>query len=213
MGWSSYLSYRLMTAIRGQLTSIIYTKMLTLPAAEASDSSAMSLMGTDVQKITDTFFSFVIDVVPDGLQVIVSVYLMYLQLGAVCVAPVLITISRCLARTLRGRIFDGLADCQFTVTTGLSVTIAGHITSRQATWLAAVERRINFTSEILGSMRSVKMLGLEAQMSTHIEDLRTTEITSSKRYRRVQCLLIALGKKDGPGHNRLPYSLEVHHRL
>ncbi|CAN8102283.1 unnamed protein product [Discula destructiva] len=170
MGWSTYLSYRLMTMLRGQLTSVIYSKMLTLPAADATDSSAMSLMGTDVQRIAESFFRLIVETIPSFLQVVVAVYLLYLQLGVVCVAPVIVTI----------------------VSTGLSVLLAGHVTSRQGAWLAAVQRRINFTSEILKSMRSVKMLGLETQMSTNIEDLRTSEIASSKRYRRVQSLNVAL---------------------
>lgn len=95
MGWSSYLSYRLMTMMRGQLSGIVYEKMLTLPAADANDSAAMSLMGTDVQRIAEMFYFLIIEVVPDSLQVGIAVYLLYLQLGAVCVAPVLITISKC----------------------------------------------------------------------------------------------------------------------
>lgn len=86
------------------------------------------------------------------------------------------------------------ADRENTVSTCLSIVLAGHITSRQGTWLAAVQRRINYTSEILGSMRSVKMLGLETQMSANIEDLRTSEIALSKKYRRAQSLVNAVCK-------------------
>lgn len=70
------------------------------------------------------------------------------------------------------------------------------MTSRQSIWLAAVERRINFTSGIFGSMRNVKMLGLETQMSANIEDLRTSEIALSKKYRRTQSLAVAICKSN-----------------
>lgn len=95
MGWSSHLSYRLMTMMRGQLISAIYTKMLTLPIADVNESAAMSLMGTDVQTIAESFWYLIVEVVPSVLQLGIAVYLLYVQLGVVCVAPVLVTLSRC----------------------------------------------------------------------------------------------------------------------
>ncbi|KAK7745878.1 hypothetical protein SLS53_002596 [Cytospora paraplurivora] len=94
MGWSSHLSYRLMTMMRGQLISLIYTKMLALPIADVHDSAAMSLMGTDVQRIAETFWYLLIEVVPSLVQVGVAVYLLYVQLGAVCIAPIIVTINQ-----------------------------------------------------------------------------------------------------------------------
>lgn len=171
MGWASHLSYRLMTMIRGQLTAVIYTKMLTLPITNADESAAMSLVGTDVQKIAETFWQLLIEVVPSVLQLAIAIYLLYGQLGAVCVAPVLVTI----------------------ICTGISVLTAKVITSRQRAWLEAVQKRINYTSEILGSMKSVKILGLTSQQAETIQQFRKTEIATSKKYRKVQSLNISLG--------------------
>lgn len=171
MGWASHLSYRLMAMIRGQLTVVIYTKMLALPITNADESAAMSLVGTDVQRIAETFWQLLIEVVPSVLQLGIAVYLLYDQLGVVCVAPVLITI----------------------ICTGLSVLVAKAITSRQRAWLEAVQKRINYTSEILGSMRNVKILGLTGQQTSNIQQLRNTEIATSKKYRKVQSLNISLG--------------------
>ncbi|ROW02989.1 hypothetical protein VMCG_05737 [Cytospora schulzeri] len=175
MGWSSHLSYRLMTMMRGQLISIIYTKMLTLPIGDVNESAAMSLMGTDVQTIAESFWYLIVEVIPSVIQVAIAVYLLYVQLGAVCVAPVLVTI----------------------ISTSLSVVIAGFITSRQRAWLEAVQRRINYTSGILGSMRNVKMLGLTAQLSSNIHQLRSSELATSKRYRKVQSLNVSLVNLPG----------------
>lgn len=171
MGWASHLSYRLMAMIRGQLTVIIYAKMMTLPTTNADESAAMSLVGTDVQRIAETFWQLLIEVVPSVLQLGIAVYLLYLQLGVVCVAPVLITI----------------------ICTGLSVLAAKVITSRQRAWLEAVQKRINYTSEILGSMKSVKILGLIGQQTANIQQFRKTEIAASRRYRKVQSLNVSLG--------------------
>lgn len=92
-GWTSHLTYRLMTMMRGELITTIYSKMLTLQTANANESAAMTLMGTDVQRIAETFHFLLIDVAPSVIQVGIAVYLLYTQLGAVCIAPVLITIS------------------------------------------------------------------------------------------------------------------------
>lgn len=86
--------------------------------------------------------------------------------------------------------------CSNVVATGLSVVIAGFITSRQKAWLVTIQRRINYTSGILGSMKNVKMLGLTNQLSTNIQQLRSSELATSKRYRRVQSLNISLGKSS-----------------
>ncbi|KAI1865044.1 uncharacterized protein JN550_008590 [Neoarthrinium moseri] len=170
MGWASHLSYRLMTMMRAQLTTVIYTKLLTLPISSTNESAAISLMGTDVQRIAETFWQLIIEALPSVAQLGVAVYLLYAQLGAVCVAPVLVTI----------------------ISTGLSVFSAGIINSRQGAWLEAVQDRVNYTSEILGSIKSVKILGLISQLTQRIHNLRNIEIETSKKYRRVQSLNISL---------------------
>lgn len=82
-----------MSMMRGQLTSIVYNKMLTLPITGANESAAMTLMGTDVQTIASSFYMLLIDAVPSAIQLGVAVYLLYLQIGAICVAPVAIALS------------------------------------------------------------------------------------------------------------------------
>jgi len=94
MGWTSHLTYRLMTMMRGELITIIFAKMLKLQLINASESAAMTLMGTDVQRIAETFHALLIDVVPSIVQLSIAVYLLYVQLGVVCIAPILVTISK-----------------------------------------------------------------------------------------------------------------------
>lgn len=80
--------------MRGQLIALVYAKLLKLPADDAGESAAMSLMGTDIQRIAETFWYLLIEVIPDVTQLSVALFLLYLQLGAVCVAPLLITLSK-----------------------------------------------------------------------------------------------------------------------
>lgn len=91
-GWSSHLTFRLMSMIRGELTTVIYAKLLCLHKVD--ESAALTLMGTDVQRISETFHFALIEVVPSAVQLGIAVYLLYLQLGAVCVAPAIVSLGK-----------------------------------------------------------------------------------------------------------------------
>ena len=78
----------------------------------------------------------------------------------------------------------------------LSTVLASRIGPRQKNWLEATQKRINFTTEILGAMRNVKMLGLAKQMEHNIQDMREREMAVSRRYRRLHALNIGLGKES-----------------
>jgi len=87
-----------MTMMRGELVTVIYAKMLTLQIINVNESAAMTLMGTDVQRIAETFHALLVDIIPSVIQVSIAVYLLYVQLGAVCIAPILVTIGKCRMR-------------------------------------------------------------------------------------------------------------------
>ncbi|GAW18308.1 hypothetical protein ANO14919_077830 [Xylariales sp. No.14919] len=170
MGWSSHLTYRLMTMMRGGLISIIYQKMLGTQITKLNDSAAVTLMGTDVQRIAETFHYLLVETIPAFIQLGIATYLLYLQLGAVFVVLLILSIAGTL----------------------LSGQIADKVSKNQKTWLEAIQTRINFTSEILGSMKNVKMLGLTGHMFNLIQNLRDDEIEKSKKYRQVQAYYISI---------------------
>ncbi|KAH8200433.1 hypothetical protein TruAng_005396 [Truncatella angustata] len=185
MGWSSHLTYRLMTMMRGQLTSLIYSKALMLPITGANESAAMTLMGADVQSIAASYHFLLLDLVPSVVQLAIAIYLLYTQLGAVCVAPVLVAL----------------------ISTGISTVLAGHVTSRQKHWYGAIQERINYTSEILGSMRNVKMLGLSQKMTENIQSMREDEMNISRRFRKVQSLNVSLANAPYIFNNFLVFAV------
>ncbi|KAK8001086.1 multidrug resistance-associated [Apiospora marii] len=169
-GWYTHLTIRTMSMMRGQLISLIYIKTTTLPITSVNESAATTLMSTDAQRISETFQLLLIDTLPLLAQLGLSIYVLYLQLGAVCVAPIIIAV----------------------VSVGLSTVLASRIGPRQKNWLEATQKRINYTTEILGAMRNVKMLGLAKQMEHNIQDMREKEMTVSRRYRRLHALNITL---------------------
>ncbi|KAK8062961.1 P-loop containing nucleoside triphosphate hydrolase protein [Apiospora hydei] len=169
-GWFTHLTIRTMSMMRGQLISLIYLKTTTLPVTSVNESAATTLMSTDAQRISETFQLLLIDTLPLLAQLGLAVYVLYLQLGAVCVAPIIVAI----------------------ISVSLSTVLASRIGPRQKNWLEATQKRINYTTEILGAMRNVKMLGLAKQMEHNIQNMREKEITVSRRYRRLHALNITL---------------------
>lgn len=78
--------------------------------------------------------------------------------------------------------------------TFVSAKASTFVTSRQKIWLEAIQERVNFSSEILGSMANVKMLGLTEKMTTVIQELRVRELNLSKRFRRLSSLNVCIGE-------------------
>ena len=76
-----------------------------------------------------------------------------------------------------------------------SLVATSLVMSRQAMWLEAIERRIAATSEMLGSMKGVKMSGLTEVLSKSIQDLRLDELRISKKFRKLLIWNMGFSKK------------------
>ncbi|KAK6210738.1 hypothetical protein LQW54_005943 [Pestalotiopsis sp. IQ-011] len=59
-------------------------------------------------------------------------------------------------------------------------------------WIAAIQKRVGITSDILGTIKGVKMLGLSRALTKQIQGLRDFELAESKKFRRIQILLISM---------------------
>ncbi|CAI7591777.1 unnamed protein product [Penicillium manginii] len=174
-----HLGFRATTMIRGGLMALVYKHMMNLPLGSTDESSAMSLMGSDIEMLAEYFNSTVCETWANVLQLGLATWLLKTQVGAVCIAPIIIVI-----------IF-----LAFSFGTGNSVSY------RQKKWLEATEKRINFTSAILGSIRNVKILGLTEVMQNMIDSSRQDELEISKRFRRIQtvrvCTVAKIEGSDG----------------
>lgn len=71
--------------------------------------------------------------------------------------------------------------------------MTNYIMSSQAVWLEAIERRIEATTAMLGSMKGVKMCGLTEVLMTNIHNLRIEELSISKKFRRLLVWNLAFG--------------------
>ncbi|KAK3181488.1 hypothetical protein K4F52_007198 [Lecanicillium sp. MT-2017a] len=171
-GFYQQLTFRLMAMIRGGLIGLIYEKLSSAPigSAAASDSAVMTLIGADVERIGETWHMLISEIWACIIQLGIAVWLLQRQLGAVCVAPVILAL----------------------VSTAISFKAATFVRARQGKWLEAVQSRVNFTSHILSNMKNVKMLGLGNKLEKIIEGMRRKELDISKRFRRLSSFNIFL---------------------
>lgn len=64
-----------------------------------------------------------------------------------------------------------------------SLLIGKNMASQTAKWLAATEKRIAATTNMLSSLKAVKMTGASRAVASIVEGLRLREFAESKNYR------------------------------
>ncbi|KAF5590002.1 multidrug resistance [Fusarium subglutinans] len=161
-GQYQHLTYRAITMARGQLVSILFDKATDISIAAADPSAALTLMSADIERI-DTGWRTAHDVWANLVEIVIAVYLLGRQLGIACLIPV------------GAAIFSIIG----------SVIAVSFVMARQAAWLEAIEKRISVTSQMLGSIKGVKMCGLTDVLSTRIHALRNDELRISGKFRRL----------------------------
>ncbi|KXH56884.1 ABC transporter [Colletotrichum salicis] len=169
--WSGQLTHRLITRIRGALIAIIYQNMLTLRAETGNSQAAVALMSTEVERITVAAL-WCVAVVPNLIQLGSAMWIMSEQLGAVSVAPIIIALLSVSAGIRTGQL----------------------IPPRQRRWMQAIQKRVGITTEIIGSVKGVKMSGLTSTVQDQVQGLRDFELDESKKFRRVQILNVLIGQ-------------------
>ncbi|THW86771.1 putative ABC transporter [Aureobasidium pullulans] len=144
---------RIMTKLRGALITMIYDRMLVISDGAKKDGAALTLISTDVDTITR-----VLGELNESwariIEVAVGIGLLYRQVGAVCIVPVILTL----------------------VATQAQTWVSKRIGSRRKDWNAATQKRVNSTAAVLGSIQSVKMSGLMTPASGLLHSLRISEL-------------------------------------
>ena len=84
-----------MVKLRGGMISLIYKKMLTLPLSNINESGAMSIVSSDVETLAETFHLLMCDIWAHALQFVIATWLLAKQVGAVCVAPIIVSFGEC----------------------------------------------------------------------------------------------------------------------
>ncbi|KAL4766171.1 putative ABC multidrug transporter [Aspergillus foveolatus] len=162
MGQQQHLTYRAITMVRGAIVSMVYRKACTLNLKDADPAESITLMSADIERIVQGWQTMH-EMWANIAEIALAVFLLERELGVACVVPVGVTIVALM---------------------GCSVCMP-LVAARQAMWLEAIERRISATSSMLGSMKGIKMLGLQSFLMRFVHNMRIDELKISKRFRKL----------------------------
>ena len=93
-GFYQHLSFRLMAMVRGGLISLIYEKIVQSPSTQVGDSAAMTLIGTDVERICETWHLVAAESWASVIQLAFAVWFLQMQIGPVCITPVIVALGK-----------------------------------------------------------------------------------------------------------------------
>ncbi|KAI8290401.1 ABC transporter [Colletotrichum sp. SAR11_57] len=161
-GQYEWRTHRTAAMLRGSTTALIYQKALRLDltSPNVSPAGALTLVGTDSEQISQGVNQ--LHEIWGGLvEIGIGIYLIYRQLGAACAMPVALVFATII-------LMGFLA-----VPTGKA----------SAQWIKASQDRVTTTSKTLGSIKWLKVSGLNDVAFSVIQNLRSTELVVSKRYR------------------------------
>ncbi|KAL3249338.1 hypothetical protein ABHI18_011650, partial [Aspergillus niger] len=153
---------RFNTKVRSGLIAMVFKQTSRLKASDIHDSAAITLMGTDVERIVQSQKT-IHETWATILEVGIAIWLLERQLLIACVVPAIIAIG--------------------------SVLAIGPISNRsgqsQKQWVECVQARVTGTSNMLRDIKSIKMLGLSRVMFQKVSNLRKIELKTSERFRKL----------------------------
>lgn len=190
-GQYQHLTFRAITMARGQLISMLYDKATDISITAADPTAALTLMSADIERI-DTGWRTAHDVWANLVEIAVAIFLLERQLGVACLIPVGAAICELFTSGMKDQLLTRQSINPVSIVG--SVIAVSFVMARQAQWLEAIERRIAVTSQMLGSMKGVKMCGLTDVLGTHIHAMRMEELRISGKFRRLLIWNMGLGE-------------------
>jgi hypothetical protein len=188
---------RVMGITRAGLISMIYDCTTNLNTSKLGDSQAVTLIGTDVERICNSLQAFH-ECWVSVIEVALAVYLLERQVGLTCVVPTVVSLGSC---TILQPV---VTDCTLTDLPKQKVCVLGtmpisrHIVPAQKQWVVRVQQRMATTMTMLANMKSIKMLGLTGTLDTIVSHLREVELKTSEVFRKLLICTVALCKSIPP---------------
>lgn len=192
---TSYQSTRSVTRVKGGLLGLIYQATIDTKMIDHKQTTAISLMGTDVERIGLNLLQFH-EIWASMIEIVVAVWLLERQVSLACFAPVIVILGEWLS------LFISIVMLNSTASLSINVAVSTWSKTAQVAWIEMVQSRLQTTLRVLDEMKAVKMLGLSDIMSKLVQSLRVSEIQVSAAYRRLLVGNVLLCKDSPLGHNR-----------
>ncbi|EHA25622.1 hypothetical protein ASPNIDRAFT_50413 [Aspergillus niger ATCC 1015] len=153
-------TYRFIISIRGSLLAAVYSQTLKRRSGEMGTDTAITLMGTDVERIS-TSLRDIHEIWASPIDIGLALWLLERQLAVSCLMPVILSLA-CISMIIK---------------------VSKSKNRAQRAWIAKVELRIHATRQALSSIKSLKVLGLCNRVEEVIAGFRSTEIATSRKFR------------------------------
>ena len=158
--WYRQTQIRFQTQLRGCLVSALYDKALrTRPCATFSP---VMLMNVDAEQ-TLQGLGAIHDFFASILTIGISLYLMYSRLGLVFLAPIALLI----------------------ILAAITAFVSTQTAPRRKIGLAATQKRVSFVTDVVASMKGIKLLGLGPTIGEIGSNLRRVEVEKQNSLRRM----------------------------
>ncbi|KAF4949196.1 hypothetical protein FGADI_9053 [Fusarium gaditjirri] len=155
-----YFQERFVIMVRGILVLAVYEKTTELRVPADGDSGALTLMSTDVERITRGILDLH-EYWANTIQISLSCWLLQRELGAAFAASLGVV----------------------AVSTLTAFGIGKLLGPRQKEWMEAIETRVGVTATAIAQMKLVKMSGMTKPIQSYVQRLRVREIEIGGRWR------------------------------
>ncbi|KAJ6043571.1 uncharacterized protein N7446_001769 [Penicillium canescens] len=155
--------------MRSGLISMIYDQTIGTTAGDLNDSAAITLMGTDVERIVANLKNMH-EAWASIIELGVAVWLLEREVGVACLIPLIISLGCVLAM----------------------IPVSSRSGQAQKQWVERVQKRLAVTANTFGNMKAVQMLGLNDVIFPLVSHLREVEIQTSLRFRKLLIWQVAL---------------------
>lgn len=155
---------------RSILVTEIFIKATQARIGTSDDSAALTLMSTDMERITNGFRSLH-DIWASIIQAAVAAWMLYVRLGVVFAVPMGVVVV----------CFGGLT---------VLVNFTG---DSQRAWMAGVQKRVGLTATVIANMKNLKISGLSAVVRDFVQRLRVEELAAGARFRKIAIVAALFG--------------------
>lgn len=161
---------------------MIYDKTLGLQPEDLGNSAAVTLMGTDIERIAYNLRT-VHELWASIIEISIALWLLGRQVGVACVIPLVIAL--CMDKEPPSIPTYKLLTLVELVCIGVMVPISSRSGVSQKQWIERVQKRVAITSTMVGDIKAMQMLGLSKALSKIVTKLRQIEVETSLRFRKL----------------------------
>ncbi|KAJ6134374.1 ABC transporter integral membrane type 1 [Penicillium sp. IBT 18751x] len=166
---AQHQAYRLVSMMRASMIDMMFRHITVMQDSDIESNAPVTLMNADIERISSGL-RYIHDVWACIVEIPIALWLLWRQLGIAGIAPIVVVIV-----------------CML-----LCVLISALAGPRQKLWLEAIEKRVDITAQVLGSVKGIRMAGLTDKLYNIIHTMRIHEVKMSKRFRRLLILVVAV---------------------